>query len=93
MEQAGLSRGVYVPAASGSLQGGNPTLDGWRQLVSRHRFPFVKVQLLRDNPNGNDISDWREIVAQAGYDTALIEAHLRRVRPDAAALTPASRTG
>jgi len=86
LEQAGLSRGVYVASKTAGLQGGNPTLDCWRQLVSRHRFPFVKVQLLRDNPLGNDISDWRETVARTGYDTGLIEAHLRRVRPDAEAL-------
>lgn len=91
LEQSGLKGGVYAPSSGPASTAGNPTLEGWRQLVSRHNFPFVKVQLLRDNPLGTDISGWQNVVTETGYDARLIEAHLRRVRPEAEALSLPSR--
>lgn len=40
----------------------NPTADLWRQLLVSG-FPFVKRELLRDNPaNVADVGDWEEVV-------------------------------
>ena len=64
----------------------NPTLFDWRYLISKG-FPFVKVELLRDNPWGIDISGWDTILAEHGYDPEIVRQHLRLVKPDAPALT------
>ena len=57
----------------------NPTSDLWRQLLHA-RFPFLKRELLRDNPSGvTDVVEWRE-EARAIADRSLdaIEKDLRR---------------
>lgn len=56
----------------------NPTSDLWRQLL-QSGFPFIKRELLRDNPSGvSDISDWAEIVHDAlGVDPDPIRQELR----------------
>jgi hypothetical protein len=56
----------------------NPTLTGWRRLLDE-QFPFVKVQLLRDNPFGVDLSGWRELLAAGGYDPEIVIRHLGAV--------------
>lgn len=58
----------------------NPTSDLWRQLIQTG-FPFVKRELLRDNPSEiSDISDWRdEVRARFGAVPEAIEQDLRRV--------------
>ena len=58
----------------------NPTSDLWRQLI-RAGFPFVKRELLRDNPSEvADVSDWRdEVRARFGAVPEAIEQDLRRV--------------
>ncbi|MBC7792500.1 MAG: hypothetical protein H7Z43_02230 [Clostridia bacterium] len=56
----------------------NPTHFYWDRLL-KNGFPFVKVELLRDNPAHIDITTWRDRVP----DVAIIEEHLRAVgRPD-----------
>lgn len=73
--QAGRIR--YATVARRPL---NPTAELWRQLLVRD-FPFIKRELLRDNPAGiSDIIDWRNVLRrQFGTDTGPIEADLRRV--------------
>ena len=45
----------------------NPTAELWRQMMEV-RFPFIKRELLRDNPaRVIDLVDWRD-VARAHYD-------------------------
>ena len=58
----------------------NPTSDLWRQLLQA-RFPFLKRELLRDNPSEvSDISDWRdEVRAAFGAVPEAIEQDLRKV--------------
>lgn len=34
----------------------------WRELIEQQGFPFLKVSLLRDNPTGQDISGWQDVV-------------------------------
>jgi lipopolysaccharide biosynthesis protein len=53
----------------------NATLAEWRDLV-RRGFPFLKVQLLRDNPLNADLTGWREIMAKGGYDPAIVDRYL-----------------
>ncbi len=56
----------------------NPTSDLWRQLLLSG-FPFIKRELLRDNPSEvQDVGDWDEVVREAlGADPELIRQDLR----------------
>ncbi len=58
----------------------NPTAELWRQLLDAG-FPFIKRELLRDNPaHVQDVADWREVVATLNPSClALIERDLQRV--------------
>ncbi len=61
----------------------NPTAELWRQLIEV-RFPFIKRELLRDNPaRVIDLADWRE-AARTTYDVdfSAIEDDLQRVLRD-----------
>jgi len=54
----------------------NPTLGGWRALLDAG-FPFLKRELLRDNPlKDSGLDGWRELVPPAF--AAEIDADLRR---------------
>jgi Rhamnan synthesis protein F len=54
---AGVIRG-----AAARRQPLNPTSDLWRQLL-QDGFPFIKRELLRDNPSEvADVADWQEVV-------------------------------
>ena len=63
----------------------NPTSDLWRQLM-RARFPFIKRELLRDNPSRvPDVADWREqATAQCATNLGAIERDLQRTLRDRA---------
>jgi hypothetical protein len=73
MKDGGLSVTALFPADRVRLF--NPTIRHWRTLLDTG-FPFVKVQLIRDNPYGADISDWPGVVAAHGFDPQLINSHL-----------------
>ncbi|WP_375391724.1 rhamnan synthesis F family protein [uncultured Sphingomonas sp.] len=79
MEQAGLTCASLFPLTEGVAT--NPTLQGWRALIEAG-FPYVKVELLRRNPFGADLTGWRALLATEGYDPAIAEAYLRTL-PDA----------
>ncbi len=58
----------------------NPTSDLWRELLLTG-YPFLKRELLRDNPSFvADVGEWRAVVAASGAkaDLAAIERDLRR---------------
>ncbi len=74
MQDGGLRVDVLFPAPR-DASGGNPTLRGWRELVERG-FPFVKVQLLRENPFDADIAGWDELLREHGYDPSFVRRHL-----------------
>lgn len=58
----------------------NPTIFLWRELLVKKRMPFLKVELLRDNPGGVDIKGWEDIIKElSDYDTELIRKHLQRI--------------
>lgn len=63
----------------------NPTSDLWRQLLQA-RFPFIKRELLRDNPtNVPDVGDWRELaLAQSATNLGPVERDLQRTLKDKA---------
>ena len=59
----------------------SPTHRAWRALM-RAGCPFLKIQLLRDNPmRVPDLDDWETVVGEvSGYDLDLIRNHLARVK-------------
>jgi hypothetical protein len=76
-EAAGLSVGVAVPWEGHELID-NPALEGWRALLELGA-PFVKVQLLRDNPRSVDLDGWAAELRARGYPADLVVDHLYRV--------------
>jgi lipopolysaccharide biosynthesis protein len=65
----------------------NPMHHYWDKLITEARCPFLKIELLRDNPfEVPNVGRYREVLATvSGYDLDLIEAHLKRA--------PGSRPG
>lgn len=45
----------------------NLTIHAWRKLIEKG-FPFVKLQLLRDNPENQDLTGWEDVLRGVGYD-------------------------
>jgi rhamnosyltransferase len=60
-----------------------PTHAYWRSAIEAG-VPFLKVELLRDNPRGLPLRKvFQYLATRTNYDPTLIERHLRRVtRPD-----------
>jgi lipopolysaccharide biosynthesis protein len=59
----------------------NSTHYFWRDLITKGNLPFIKIELLRDNPLGVDIEEVERIIDEHTlYDKALIIAHLKRMR-------------
>jgi len=59
----------------------NPTHYFWDLLIRKYSCPFVKVELLRDDPTGS-LPDygWEPVLSESSpYDTTLIKRHLARV--------------
>ena len=54
----------------------NPSLHDWRALIGGG-FPFMKLLPLRGAFPEVDVQDWREVLADAGFDIPLIEATIR----------------
>lgn len=59
----------------------NPTLAYWRDLLSRG-FPFLKVQLLRDDLSKADPTGWQDELKAAPQLRRLIETHLSALGAD-----------
>ncbi|MEY3020272.1 MAG: hypothetical protein RLZZ272_1256, partial [Actinomycetota bacterium] len=55
----------------------NLTHHLWRGMLREHDLPFLKVELLRDNPLGVDTADWQAELAPDWV--RIIERHLARV--------------
>ncbi len=59
----------------------NPTHYLWKDLIVKYKVPFLKIELLRDNPNQINIEGYSEIIKRySDYDTNLIKKHLERVK-------------
>lgn len=64
--------------AAGDLLWFNPTINGWRALLDAG-FPYLKVQLLRDNPHHSPLKNWREAAARSGFDLLRLEHQLEEL--------------
>jgi rhamnosyltransferase len=59
----------------------NPTHFFWKELIVKYSMPFLKIELLRDNPQEVNIKGWEDIIKQhSDYNLDLIRSHLDRVR-------------
>jgi lipopolysaccharide biosynthesis protein len=59
----------------------NPYHFFWRELIEKMNYPFLKVELLKLNPNQiPDLADYKKIVSDMGYPAELIENHLLRMQ-------------
>jgi hypothetical protein len=56
----------------------NPSLLYWRTLLEEMGFPFIKTELLRNNPDRvQDLDNWPETIAQCSPDMApVVLTHL-----------------
>lgn len=53
----------------------NPTISDWRALLSAG-FPYLKIELLRDNPENSHLAGWRAHAAQHGFDLPQLDRQL-----------------
>jgi len=59
----------------------NTTHYFWKELILSGSVPFIKIELLRDNPMNVDIKDFEKIISEVSdYDTSLIKSHLQRMK-------------
>ncbi len=80
-EQAGLrATALFQPAS----EDGNPTLTGWRALLALG-FPYIKIQLLRDNPAGAELSDWRDEASRHGFAPERLDGQIAALKRHGAA--------
>lgn len=55
-------------------------LQYYWDFLLKDKFPFLKIEVLRDNPLGLDIHNYKSIVRKnTCYNPGIIEAHLKRV--------------
>lgn len=59
----------------------NSTHQYWKELLLVSKMPFLKVELLRDNPLNIDILDFEDVIKKiSNYDVSLIQKHLHRIK-------------
>lgn len=80
LEAGGLSLDVLYPLPA---EPRNHLHHSWRALLEAG-FPFVKIELLRDNPYRVELSGWRTALDAQGFDVEAISFHLG-ARPSGAA--------
>ena len=72
-----LLRPTDTPSTVGEV---NPTLTLWKTLIVDAKMPFIKRELLRDNPKGVNIDDAYETIQSISeYDVSLIRQHLAQL--------------
>jgi len=72
-------RGVFL-YFDRKMKSTNVTHFLWRQLVLYSGMPFIKVDLLRDNPMAMNINDYAKVISTvSNYDTPMIRSHLSRM--------------
>lgn len=55
----------------------------WKELLLSGDVPFIKIELLRDNPMQVNIEDFEHTIQQvSSYDISLIHKHLQRMREE-----------
>jgi len=74
LQKSDLKYGAYVPSSELNSYL-NISHYYWDNLIKDYKFPFIKKELLRDNPMNIDISKWREVIKNSTrYDISLIES-------------------
>jgi rhamnosyltransferase len=59
----------------------NPTHYFWRQLIKEKKMPFIKIELVRDNPMKINVKDYEDVIRRyTDYNIKLLRRHLERVR-------------
>ena len=73
----GLTLGCLAPAKFvGYL---NNTHIRWKELMEEYRSPFIKVELLRDNPLGRDLANIQsDLEKVSNYPAELIDLQIKR---------------
>ena len=73
----GLTLGCLAPAKFvGYL---NNTHVRWKELMEEYRSPFIKVELLRDNPLGRDLANIQsDLEKVSNYPAELIDLQIKR---------------
>lgn len=72
---------VYGWSNSLCVSAFNPTNIFWKELISEHQCPILKIDLLRANTyHMPDLYQWPSLIKEnTSYDHKMIESHLRRV--------------
>jgi lipopolysaccharide biosynthesis protein len=53
----------------------------WKDLFVNHHMPFIKIELLRDNPARVNVEGYEKIIEQnSNYNIILIKRHLERIK-------------
>jgi lipopolysaccharide biosynthesis protein len=64
-----------------TLRSINVTHLFWKQLILYSKMPFIKVDLLRDNPTAMNIKGYEEVISLVSdYEIPMIRSHLVRVK-------------
>lgn len=73
---------VFLVLRRKKRPGVNPTHADWQYLLEDLEFPFVKIELLRDNPRQlKNVRDWPRIISGMGdYPLGLISDHLEHLQ-------------
>jgi lipopolysaccharide biosynthesis protein len=59
----------------------NPAHLLWKNLIVKYQMPFLKVELLRDNPTKVNIKEYENVIKKyTNYDINLIRNHLERIK-------------
>jgi lipopolysaccharide biosynthesis protein len=79
--QAGQGDALIDRRARGRALNSSIPITYWKALVLRHGYPFVKRELVRDNPfRLPSVADVPAVLRQAGgYQVDLIRSHLKRL--------------
>lgn len=80
-------------ADEGAILRYNPTHFVWKELIEQYGVPFIKVELLRDNPCSiSNLSQWRTALARHAPELIpMVEMHLSRSGQRLAAAERSSR--
>jgi lipopolysaccharide biosynthesis protein len=64
-----------------TFKGVNASILSWKELIVNCRMPFLKIELLRDNPIRVNTSGCENIIKKyTNYDITLIRNHLERMK-------------
>ncbi len=81
MLKAGFKLGASFPydrLANPSRLVANPYFRFWRELIERQKFPFLKIEHIRDM-KARGIQSWHKVLEPTGYNLRMIE-EFRRTR-------------